>query len=48
MISSSVPPELISINPIINKSFNDTSIPTAVDVDRFETESRELFVGRNQ
>ncbi|CAM4958723.1 unnamed protein product, partial [Rotaria socialis] len=49
MISlSSVPHELISINPIINKSFNDTSIPTAVDVDRFETESRELFVGRNQ
>ncbi|CAF1476535.1 unnamed protein product [Didymodactylos carnosus] len=47
MPSASVLSELISVNPIINASFNDSSIPTAVDVDRFETESRELFTERN-
>ncbi|CAF1449876.1 unnamed protein product [Rotaria sp. Silwood1] len=48
MPSSSELSELISINPSINASFNDSSIPATVDISRFETESRELFVERNR
>ena len=48
MSSSPTVSELISVNPLINTSFNDSSIAVTVDVNRFETESRELFTGRHR